>query len=59
VLYEEVEHIDSFYFNNFIHWFMIILTILRFRKELKNKEVNFHVDFLSVNYEELINIYNY
>ena len=38
---------------------MIILTVLRFRKELKDKEVNFHVDFLSVNYEELITFYNY
>ena len=58
MIYENVKHIGLFYSNNFIHWFMIILTILHFSKELKDREVNFHVDFLSVNYEELINIYN-
>ena len=37
---------------------MIILTVFRFINELKDSEVNIHVDFLCVNYEELINIYN-
>ena len=59
MIYEKVEHIDLFYFNNFIHWFMIILIVLHFRKELKDKEVNFQVDFLSVNYEKLITYFYY